>query len=128
MAETYYVYNNDTSEVLTYDDIESFLEDIIDEDYLEDLSNDCWNPVDLPIIGTIGMGTLLKQLDRIMEVFDDEVVFEAEEILQANGITVEIAPTPVQDKAYCGVCVSIAKEDLDEAKQKLETMDFTVIF
>lgn len=55
-------------------------------------------------------------------------VFEAEEILQANGITVEIAPTPVQDKAYCGVCVSIAKEDLDEAKLKLETMDFTVIF
>ena len=33
MAETYYVYNNDTSEVLTYDDIESFLEDIIHEDH-----------------------------------------------------------------------------------------------
>lgn len=80
MAETYYVYNNDTSEVLTYDDIESFLEDIIDEDYLEDLYNDCWNPVYLPIIGTIDMGTLLKQLGRIMEVFDDEVAFEAEEI------------------------------------------------
>lgn len=60
MAETYYVYNNDTSEVITYDDIESFLEDIIDEDYLEDFYNDCWDSVDLPIIGTIGMGTLLK--------------------------------------------------------------------
>lgn len=54
-------------------------------------------------------------------------VFEAEEILQSNGIAVEIEPTPVQDKAYCGVCVGIAKEDLDEAKLKLVTMDFTVV-
>ena len=80
MAETYYIYNNDTSEVLTYDDIESFLEDIIDEDYLEDLYNECWDPVDLPIAGEVGVGTLLKQLGRIMEAFDDEVTFEAEEI------------------------------------------------
>lgn len=86
MAETYYVYNNDTSEVLTYDDIESFLEDIIDEDYLEDLYNEFWDPVDLPIIETIGMGTLLKQLDRIMEAFDDEVTFEAEEINYSLGV------------------------------------------
>ena len=86
MAETYYVYNNDTSEVLTYDDIESFLEDIIDEDYLEDLYNECWDSVDQPIIGTIGMGTLLKQLGRIMEVFDDEIVFEAEEINYSLGV------------------------------------------
>lgn len=86
MAETYYVYNNDTSEVLTYNDIESFLEDIIDEDYLEDLYNDCWDSVDLPIIGIIGMGTLLKQLGRIMEVFNDEIVFEAEEINYSLGV------------------------------------------
>lgn len=86
MAETYYVYNNDTSEVLTYDDIESFLEDIINEDYLEELYNEYWNPIDLPIIGTIGMGTLLKQLDRIMEAFDDEVTFEAEEINYSLGV------------------------------------------
>ena len=86
MAETYYVYNNDTSEVLTYDDIESFLEDIIDEDYLEDLYNECWDPVDLPIVGEVGVGTLLKQLGRIMEVFDDEVAFEAEEINYSLGV------------------------------------------
>lgn len=86
MAETYYVYNNDTSEVLTYDDIESFLEDIIDEDYLEDLYNECWDPVDLPIAGEVGVGTLLKQLGRIMEAFDDEVTFEAEEINYSLGV------------------------------------------
>ena len=86
MAETYDVYNKDTSEVVRDDGIESFLEDIIDEDYLEDLYNECWDSVDLPIIGTIGMGTLLKQLGRIMEVFDDEVIFEAEEINYSLGV------------------------------------------
>ena len=86
MAETYYVYNNDTSEVLTYDDIESFLEDIIDEDYLEDLYNEWWDPVDLPIVGEVDVGTLLKQLGRIMEAFDNEVTFEAEEINYALGL------------------------------------------
>ena len=86
MAETYYIYNNDTSEVLTYDDIESFLEDIIDEDYFEELYNECWDPVDLPIVGEVGVGTLLKQLGRIMEAFDDEVTFEAEEINYSLGV------------------------------------------
>ena len=28
-------------------------------------------------------------------------VFEAEELLQNHGISTEIVPTPVQDKAYC---------------------------
>lgn len=32
-------------------------------------------------------------------------VFESEEILQSSNITVEVVPTPVQDKAYCGVCL-----------------------
>lgn len=30
-------------------------------------------------------------------------VFAAEEILQERGISTAIDPTPVQDKAYCGV-------------------------
>ena len=37
-------------------------------------------------------------------------VFEAEEILQEHGITTEIVPTPVQDKAYCGVCIQVSPE------------------
>ena len=32
-------------------------------------------------------------------------VFVAEEKLQEQKIETEITPTPVQDKAYCGVCV-----------------------
>lgn len=34
-------------------------------------------------------------------------VFEVEELLNNNGIVNEIVPTPVQDKAYCGVCLKI---------------------
>lgn len=34
-------------------------------------------------------------------------VFAAEELLTNNNIKVEIVPTPVQDKAYCGVCVRV---------------------
>ena len=34
-------------------------------------------------------------------------VFCAEEKLTSNNIPVEVVPTPVQDKAYCGVCVKI---------------------
>lgn len=37
-------------------------------------------------------------------------VFEAEEKLSNQNIICTIVPTPVQDKAYCGVCLSI---DLD---------------
>jgi len=32
-------------------------------------------------------------------------VFRTEEILKANTIDCKVVPTPVQDKAYCGVCV-----------------------
>lgn len=32
-------------------------------------------------------------------------VFRAEEILIGESIECKVVPTPVQDKAYCGVCV-----------------------
>lgn len=54
-------------------------------------------------------------------------VFEAEEILQSKGIIVEIVPTPVQDKAYCGVCILIKEEDLNRAQLELNALDFQVI-
>lgn len=54
-------------------------------------------------------------------------VFEAEEILQSKGIIVEIVPTPVQDKAYCGVCIQIKKDDLSHAQLELNMLDFQVI-
>ena len=32
-------------------------------------------------------------------------VFHAEALLNENNIKCKVVPTPVQDKAYCGVCV-----------------------
>ena len=54
-------------------------------------------------------------------------VFEAEEILQSKDIIVEIVPTPVQDKAYCGVCIRIKADDLNRSQLELNKFDFQVI-
>ena len=37
--------------------------------------------------------------------FSTSHVFEAEERLKEQGISCSVVPTPVTDKAYCGVCV-----------------------
>ena len=47
-------------------------------------------------------------------------VFSAEEKLQAG----KIVPTPVQDKAYCGVCVSISDNDCNAAESILEGYEY----
>lgn len=51
-------------------------------------------------------------------------VFEAEETLQNHGITAEIVPTPVQDKAYCGVCINVSDVDLDTAVILLQSIEY----
>lgn len=54
-------------------------------------------------------------------------VFEAEEILQSQYIVVEIVPTPVQDKAYCGVCIQIKEDDLSHVQLELSELEFRII-
>ena len=51
-------------------------------------------------------------------------VFAAEEKLLENKIETKIVPTPVQDKAYCGVCVQIHDDDIDFAEVVLTGMDY----
>lgn len=53
-------------------------------------------------------------------------VFVAEEKLQEHHVETEIVPTPIQDKAYCGVCVkvSVNKEIILSA---LKEMDYKII-
>lgn len=51
-------------------------------------------------------------------------VFKFEEILQNHNITLEVVPTPVQDKAYCGVCLKIADEDLMVATEWLQHIEY----
>lgn len=54
-------------------------------------------------------------------------VFLAEEELQDRQIKVEVVPTPVQDKAYCGVCVRINNDDFDIAKKELENLEYQIV-
>ena len=54
-------------------------------------------------------------------------VFEAEELLQSKDIIVEIVPTPVQDKAYCGVCIQIKEDDLSRSPLELNKLEFQII-
>ena len=51
-------------------------------------------------------------------------VFDAEERLNQNNIKTEIVPTPVQDKAYCGVCVKVCDEALEPAKELLLDLEY----
>lgn len=37
--------------------------------------------------------------------FSTSDVFKTEEILNEKNIECKVVPTPVQDKAYCGVCI-----------------------
>lgn len=54
-------------------------------------------------------------------------VFAAEEILKYHNIVTEIVPTPVQDKAYCGVCVRISNSVLEAAKRTLVEFEYQEI-
>ena len=54
-------------------------------------------------------------------------VFEAEELLQNYGISTEIVPTPVQDKAYCGVSVKISQGDEELALKVPINFDYKAI-
>lgn len=56
-------------------------------------------------------------------------VFIAEEKFKENGWDIKIVPTPVQDKAYCGVCVNLAKKNknVDDVKSLLADMQYKII-
>ena len=51
-------------------------------------------------------------------------VFRAESILNEASIECKVVPTPVTDKAYCGVCV--LTED-DKARELMEDMEYEII-
>lgn len=51
-------------------------------------------------------------------------VFEAEERLKENGIECKVVPTPVTDKAYCGVCIETYA---DNVEQLINDMEHSVV-
>lgn len=54
-------------------------------------------------------------------------VFAAEDLLQREAIRTEIVPTPVQDKAYCGVCVKVDSDDVEKCVRLLAGMDYRMV-
>lgn len=56
--------------------------------------------------------------------FSTSNVFKAEEILTEAEIECKIVPTPVTDKAYCGVCIET--EDRN-AKDFMEDMEYEIV-
>lgn len=51
-------------------------------------------------------------------------VFLAEEKLMSINISAKIVPTPVQDKAYCGVCVEIGQKSEKKAEEVLSELEY----
>lgn len=51
-------------------------------------------------------------------------VFKAEELLIAASVSCQIVPTPVQDKAYCGICIMTQEK---KAVELLKNIEFKVI-
>ena len=54
-------------------------------------------------------------------------VFAAEEILNQNGVFPQIVPTPVQDKAYCGVCLKLDNSENESFLKYISHMEYNVI-
>jgi hypothetical protein len=51
-------------------------------------------------------------------------VFEAEEKINDAGMECKIVPTPVTDKAYCGVCL---KTNDKKVVELLKNMEFDIL-
>lgn len=72
MENNVYVFNSDTLEFVEYDTVEDFVNDVIDEEFLENLYNEVYGEILLPILGSVGVGTILKEFSVIMDAADDE--------------------------------------------------------
>ena len=59
-----------------------------------------------------------------MVFYSTSNVFKAEELLTNVNISCEVVPTPVQDRAYCGVCIRTQET---EALEALKDIEFKVI-
>lgn len=56
--------------------------------------------------------------------FSTNDVFQGEELLAEKSIECKVVPTPVTDKAYCGVCLLTEDEKAIEA---LKEMEFNIV-
>ncbi|SEV99858.1 DUF3343 domain-containing protein [[Clostridium] fimetarium] len=56
--------------------------------------------------------------------FSTSDVFSGEEILIDAGISYKVVPTPVTDKAYCGVCL---KTNSEKVVELLKNFEFKIV-
>lgn len=54
-------------------------------------------------------------------------VFSCEELLKEHYVSTEIVPTPVQDKAYCGVCLQVDVPEKDIITTLLKDYEYKSI-
>lgn len=54
-------------------------------------------------------------------------VFLAEEQLISNDISVKVVPTPVQDKAYCGISLKLKEDYKNLVNQILDGLEYRII-
>lgn len=54
-------------------------------------------------------------------------VFLCEEMLLKMNISVEVVPTPVQDKAYCGVCLRVNSEEQELVDNILSGFEYRLV-
>ena len=57
--------------------------------------------------------------------FSTSDVFEAEERLNNSSVECKVVPTPVTDKAYCGVCIETHD---DKYETILEGMEYNIVY
>lgn len=57
--------------------------------------------------------------------FSTNNVFEAEEKLTNLNINCQVVPTPVTDKAYCGVCLEVSENK--NIEYVLKGMEYKVV-
>lgn len=54
-------------------------------------------------------------------------VFVVEDLYQKNEIPCEVVPTPVQDKAYCGICLKVSINDLKAATNIISEFEYKIV-
>lgn len=82
---TYYLYNYNTGETLTYDNLYDLLGEVIDETYIKDLLDELYTPVYIPSLGDIPMSILVEELGKIHEAIEDEIDAQEDEVLYTLG-------------------------------------------
>ncbi len=54
-------------------------------------------------------------------------VFSAEDKINEFSLKAEVVPTPVQDKAYCGVCIKVDNDKIEQIRSILSCFEYVEV-